>query len=60
LPVGVEEADNAFGPLERLDQPIQEDPIKATIMPANAALVVFVKGVHQRPPADPTSAGHCR
>jgi hypothetical protein len=40
---------NAFGPLERLDQPIQEDPIKATIMPANAVLVVFVERVHQQP-----------
>jgi hypothetical protein len=29
-------------------------------MPTDAALVVFVEGVHERPRPDPTSAGYCR
>ena len=40
---------------------IQQDAIEATILPSNAALVVFAKGVHQQPPADPRqpdSAAH--
>ena len=36
-------------------------PIEATVLPSNAALVVFAKGVHEQPPADPRqpdSAAH--
>ena len=38
--------------LERLDQPVQQNPIEATILPANAVLVVVIKGVHERPRRD--------
>jgi len=56
LPVGVEEADDALRLLERLNQPVQQDAIKASVMPSNAVPVVFVEGVHERHPADPSSA----
>ena len=61
LPVGIEEADDAFGLLERLNQTVQQDAIEATVLPSNAALVVSAKGVHEQPPADPRqpdSAAH--
>ena len=57
LPVGVEEADDALRLLERLNQPVHQDAIKAPVMPSNAVPVVFVEGVHERHPADPSSAG---
>src|SRR5262245_17683191 len=49
LPLGVEEADDPLWLLERLDQPIQQNAIKAAIVPANADPVVFMEGVHERP-----------
>ena len=57
LPVGVEEADDALRLLERLNQPVQQDAIKAPVMPSNAVPMVFVEGVHERHPGDPSSAG---
>ncbi len=53
LSIDVEEANHALWLRERLNQPIAKDRIKATVTPTNAALVVFVEGVHERPPADP-------
>src|SRR5262249_19349386 len=50
LPVGIEEPDHPLWLLKRLDQPVQQDPVKATVVPADAVLVVFVEGVHERPP----------
>jgi hypothetical protein len=32
-----------------LDQPIEQNPVEAPVMPANAVLVMFVKRVHERP-----------
>jgi hypothetical protein len=61
LPVGVEEAGDAFRLLERLNQPVQQDAIKAPLPPSNAVPVMFVERVHERPPADhrqPDSAAH--
>jgi len=55
LPIGIEEADNPFWLLERLDQPIQQDAIKATIVPTNAPFVVFEERVHERPPVERSS-----
>jgi hypothetical protein len=49
LPVGVEEANDPLRLLERLNQSVQQNPIE--VMPPNAVLVVFVEGVHGRPPA---------
>ena len=49
LPIRVEEANDALRRLERLNQSIQKDAIKATVVPTNAALVVFIAcGVHRR------------
>jgi len=42
-PIGVEEADDPFRLLERLDQPIEQDPVEAAIMPTYAIPVVFVE-----------------
>jgi hypothetical protein len=57
LPIHVEEANGALWLLERLNQPIQQDPIKATVMPTDAAFVVFVEGVHDQPPVNAVSPG---
>src|ERR1700720_3620676 len=56
LPVSVEEADDTLRLLERLNQTVQQDAIKATIMPSNAVPVMLVEGVHEQPPADASSA----
>src|SRR5215831_13382388 len=50
LPIGVEEADNAFRLLEKLNQPVQQDAIKAPALPSNVVPVMFVERVHERPP----------
>jgi hypothetical protein len=46
LPVGVEEANDTFRLLKRLDQPVQQQPVETTIGEANAMLVMLGKGVH--------------
>src|SRR6266705_2978129 len=46
LPVGVEEADDAFGLLKRLDQSVQKQSVETPIGEANVILVVLEKGVH--------------
>jgi hypothetical protein len=48
--VHTEKANHLFWLLERLDQPIQQNPIEASVMPANAVLVVLEEGVHGPPP----------
>jgi hypothetical protein len=50
LPVGIEEADDAFGLLKRLDQSVQKQPVETTIGEANAILVMLEKGVPGKPP----------
>src|ERR1700730_7017561 len=40
LPVGIEEADDAFGLLKRLDQSIQKQPVETTVGEPNAMLVM--------------------
>ena len=50
LPIRVEEANNALWLLERLNQPVQQKPIKASIIPTNAVPVMLVEGVHDQPP----------
>jgi hypothetical protein len=59
LPIRVEEANDALWLLERLNQPIQQDAVKATIVPTNAVLVMLIEGVHECP-ADLLSAGYLR
>jgi len=49
LPIRVEEANDALRLLERLNQSIQKDAIKATVVPTNAVLVVFIERVHENP-----------
>jgi hypothetical protein len=39
LPVSVEEADNPLRLFERLDQPVQQNPIEAMILPSIAAAI---------------------
>jgi hypothetical protein len=60
LPVGVEEADDALRLLERLDQAVQQDAIKAPVTPPNAVPMVLTEGVHERPPLTPCQQGYCR
>jgi len=55
LPVAVEKADHARGLLKRLDQPVEQDPVKAPVAEADAIRVVLIKGVHPRLP-DPEPA----
>jgi len=49
LAVGVEKADHSSRLLERLDQSVQQDPVKATIVETNAVLVMLVKRIHESP-----------
>ena len=49
LPIRIEEANDALWLLERLNQSVQQDAVKATIVPTNAVLVVVVEGVHACP-----------
>jgi hypothetical protein len=58
LPIRVEEANDALRLLERLNQSIQKDAIKATVVPTNAALVVFIEGVHEGPPPSRSQQGN--
>ena len=46
MPINIEKADHSLGLLERLDQPVEQDPVKAPIAKADAVFVVLVKGVH--------------
>jgi hypothetical protein len=54
LAVGVEEADDTFGLLERLNQRIQQDAIEAPVRETNAIVVMLVEGVHGNLPGGPT------
>jgi hypothetical protein len=47
LTVGGEEANHSLGLLKRLNQAIQQNSVKATVVESNATLVVLVKGVHE-------------
>jgi len=46
LSVGIKEPEHALGLLERLDQGVQQDSIKASIPKLDAILVMLVEGVH--------------
>ena len=48
--IRVEEPDDTLRLLERLDQPVDQDPIEAPIREPNAILVMLVEGVHGHPP----------
>ena len=58
LSIRVEETDDALRLLEGLNKPIQEDAIKAAVVPTNAVPVVVVEKVHEWPPAS-IAAGYC-
>jgi hypothetical protein len=47
--VGVEKPNHALWLLKRLDQSIEQDPVEAAIVKANAILVVLIEGVHRTP-----------
>jgi hypothetical protein len=46
IPIGAEESDPAFGLLEGLDEPVEQNPVKAAIPETNAILVMLVESVH--------------
>jgi hypothetical protein len=47
---GVDVSHDPLGLLKRLDKPVQQDPVKTPIAKADAVLVMFVEGIHRRPP----------
>ena len=46
IPIRAEETHDALGLLERLDEAVEENPIKAAISESNAILVMLVESVH--------------
>src|ERR1700737_490464 len=50
LPIGSEKAPDPIGLLKRLNKPVQQDSVKTPIAKADAVLVMFVEGIHRRPP----------
>jgi hypothetical protein len=48
LSIRVEESNDALGLLERLDQPVDQDAIEASIPETDAIVVMLVEGVHGR------------
>ena len=56
LAIGVEKADHPLWLLERLNQPVQENPVKTVIMPIDAVFVVLLEGIHGRLPATVTGS----
>jgi hypothetical protein len=49
LSIRAEEANDPLRLLERLDQPIEQNAVKTTIVPMDAVFVVLEEGVHDRP-----------
>jgi len=45
--IGVEESDHSFWLLERLNQSVQQQPVKAPVVEPDAILVMLEKGVHR-------------
>jgi hypothetical protein len=41
LPIAAEEAKQPLGLLKRLDQPVEQDPVKAAVFEADAILVAL-------------------
>jgi hypothetical protein len=46
IAIGTEEPHDSLGLLERLDQPVEQNPIEAAISESNAILVMLVESVH--------------
>src|SRR5260370_15259277 len=49
VPVGVEKPNHSFRLLKRLDQSVEQNPVEAAIVKANAVLVVLIEGINGRP-----------
>ena len=47
LPVAAEKADHPLGLLKRLDEAIEQDPVKTPVTKADAVFVVLVEAVHR-------------
>jgi hypothetical protein len=45
-PVRIEKSDHSLGLLKRLNQAVEQQPVKATVTESDAIFVMFVKGVH--------------
>src|ERR1700752_1808880 len=50
LPVRIEEADDPFGLLEWLNEPIEQDAVETAIMPMDTGFVVLIEGIQARLP----------
>jgi hypothetical protein len=46
ISIGAEESDHPLGLLERLNEAVEQNPIKAAISESNAILVMLVESVH--------------
>jgi hypothetical protein len=46
IPIRTEETHHSLGLLERLDEAVEQNPIKAAISESNAILVMLVESVH--------------
>src|SRR6476660_3471848 len=44
--ISIEETNDSLGLLERLDQAVEQDAVKAAVVKFNAMLMMFVEGVH--------------
>jgi hypothetical protein len=50
VPIGIEKAHDPLGLLKRLDEPVQQNPVKTPIPKANAVPVMLVEGIHAGSP----------
>ena len=48
VPISIEKPDHSLGLLKRLDQPVEENPVKASIPETDTVLVMLVEGIHRR------------
>jgi hypothetical protein len=55
--IGSDKSDDPLWLLERLNQPVQQNPLKTSIMPIDAVFVVLVEGIHGRLPANVLATG---
>ena len=55
--IGAEKSDDPLWLLERLNQLVQQNPVKTAIMPIDAVFVVLVEGIHGRLPAKVLATG---
>jgi hypothetical protein len=47
VPIGIEEANHAFGLLERLNQSVEKNAVKTAVTEFDVIVVMFAEGVHR-------------